>query len=418
MSNPLEPTQPKPLPKLRKRRWWRWPLASVLALSPAILTGAWFALPQMRPMMTGAVEQAWEIGSATVSDLSSRLMSKPAVIAPDKVRGVRVMTVRLTEQSAEKRFTGVVAARYETQVGFRVSGKIATRQVELGQSVLRGQVLMRLDPADYEAALRAAEANLAAALAQESQAIAEEKRQKRLLAQGWTTRAVYDRILAAARNAEEQVKAAQEQAELARNTLSYAQLTAPENGIITAIGAEAGQVVPQGQPVLTFVRPGDREAVIAVPEGQISDLGEWSAKASLWSQGDRTEPAILREVSPQADTASRTHTARFSLPEGAKAAELGATVTLTLRQKMGEPAITVPASAVFFKKGQPSVWRIGPSTERLEAIPVSILQLGAERTVLSGLNDGDRIVTLGVHRLDEGLTVRVIEDVSLATVRP
>jgi membrane fusion protein, multidrug efflux system len=410
MSGPGEHTHSAPSAQPTIRRRWRWLLAGALALPPATIGGIWLALPQARPAIAKYAEQGASATKAALAGLTSRFAAEAAQTAPDTVRGVRVMTVRLTEQRAEKRFTGVVAARYETPVGFRVAGKIAARDVEVGQLVRRGDVLMRLDPADYTSALRANEANRAAALAQKVQAEAEEVRQAQLLRQGWTTRATYDRVVAAASSAAEQVRAAAEQVELARNALSYATLISPEDGIITALRAEAGQVIGQGQPVLTLVRSGEREAVVAIPEGQIGDLASWSAEASYWSRGAATEPAILREVSPQADAVSRTHVVRYALPQGAASAELGATVTLTLRQSSGELAATLPANAVFFRDGKPMVWRARPAGDRLEAVPVSVVSLGAQRSTVTGIMDGDRIVTLGVHRLDEGIIVRVVED--------
>jgi multidrug efflux pump subunit AcrA (membrane-fusion protein) len=179
-------------------------------------------LPQARPVIAGYAKQAASVTKAALAGLTSRFAGEPAMAKSDSVRGVRVMTVQLAEHRAEKRFTGVVAARYETQVGFRIAGKIAVRHVDVGQVVRRGDTLMTLDPADYEAALRAAEANLASAVSQKMQAIAEETRQARLLRQGWTTRAAYERVLATAGSTEEQVKAAREQVELARNTVGYA----------------------------------------------------------------------------------------------------------------------------------------------------------------------------------------------------
>jgi multidrug efflux pump subunit AcrA (membrane-fusion protein) len=163
-----------------------------LGLSVAVVGGLWFALPQTRPLLTGYASHGWPVVRTTLASLSARFSGEPALAASDKVRGVRAMRVRLVEQRSEKRFTGVVAARYETQVGFRVAGKIAARQVEVGQAVRRGDVLMTLDEADLAAALRAAEANLAATIAQKAQALAEEARQLRLLDQGWTTRAALD----------------------------------------------------------------------------------------------------------------------------------------------------------------------------------------------------------------------------------
>jgi membrane fusion protein, multidrug efflux system len=402
------PNTAMPDPQSKPARYRKkWKALVALALPAAGLGGLIWALPEARATIAGQAMQ-----------LSSRLGGNIASAEPGIVRGVRVMQVKLTEQSAEKRFTGVIAARYETQIGFRVAGKIAERKVDVGQAVRRGDVLMTLDPADYSAALRAAEANRASAAAQKVQTEAEAARQIRLLNQGWTTRSAHDRSVASASSAAEQVKAATQQVELARNTLAYARLTAPEDGIVTAIRAEAGQVVSQGQAVLTLVRNGEREAVIAIPEGQIGDLASWSAQTSLWSQGDAAGPAKLREISPQADPTSRTHTARFTLPARATNIDLGATVTLTLKRSAGAPAATLPTSAVFFRNGEAVVWRVKPSGNRLEPLPVTIVTLGAERSIVTGVMDGDRIVTLGVHRIDADLPIRVVEDVKPAGMTP
>ncbi len=341
--------------------------------------------------------------------LHDRFAGDPVMEKPDAVRGVRVFAVEEAATRQQRSFTGVVAARYETAIGFRVGGKIASRAVEVGQAVRTGDLLFDLDPADYRAAVSAAEATLAAAQAQAVQAAADEKRQAVLLAQGWTTQAAYDRFKAAADAATNQARAAADRLALARNDLSYAELRAPHDGIVTAIRAEAGQVVPVGQPVLTLVRPGDREALVTIPEGQVADIRAWTATATFWGRDGAAEPAVLREVAPQADPASRTYAVRFSLPESAGSAELGSTVTVQLSREVKGTAAKVPATAVLFRDGAPIVWRIDASGDRVQAVPVRVTRLGGETADVSGLTAGDRIVTLGVHRLDEGLRVRVVE---------
>lgn len=386
-------------PKRRGRRAWL--LAAGIG-STAVALALILAVPAARARVAGPLDDI-------VRSARERFAGDPAMERPDPVRGVRVMAVTSTRTHEERRFTGVVVARYETPVGFRIGGKIVARSVEVGQAVKAGDPLFALDPADLRAALAAAEATRAAATAQEAQAAAEERRQARLLEQGWTTQAAYDRQLAAARSAANQARAAAEQVTLARNALAYAELRAPHDGIVTALRAEAGQVVALGQPVVVLVRPGEPEALVSFPEGQVADLRDWSATARFWGGSGAPEPAVLREVAPQADAIGRTYAVRYSLPASAGTAALGSTVTVHLRRALDGAATTVPATAVLFRNGSPIVWRIAAAGDRVEAVPVAIERLGAETADVSGLAVGDRIVTLGVHRLDEGLRVRVVE---------
>jgi RND family efflux transporter MFP subunit len=236
-------------------------------------------------------------------------------------------------------------------------------------------------------------------------------RQASLLAQGWASQATYDRVRAASDAAREAVAAAADQVEIARNALDYARLTAPADGVVTALAAEAGQVVAQGQPVLTLVRPGPREALVGVPEGQVADLSEWAATASLWSEPSARHDATLREVAPQADPLGRTHAARFALAGAAADADLGGTVTIHLAREQDAPSARLPSSALFFRDDAPLVWALAPSGDRVSATLVEVIRLGADEVVVKGLADGARVVTLGVHRLDEALPVRVVEEV-------
>ncbi len=373
----------------------------VLSLAATAAAGS-LSVPSLRSTLFSAA-------SAAVDAAKERLAGDPVMAKPDPVRGVRVLAVSPAPASLAKSFTGTVAARYETAIGFRVGGKILKREVDVGQAVHAGDVLFALDPADYRAAVSAADAALLAAQAQATQAAADDRRQSQLLAQGWTTQAAYDRFKAAAQTAQNQARAAADRLELARNDLSYAELRAPHDGIVTAIRAEAGQVMPVGQPVLTLIRPGDREALVMVPEGQVADLREWAATASFWGRASGEEPAVLREIAPQADPASRTYAVRFSLPGSADTAELGSTVTVQLRRNAVSVASTLPSSAILFRDGKPVVWRLAPSADRVEAVPVTVERLGGETADVTGLQAGELIVTLGVHRLDEGIRVRVVE---------
>lgn len=327
------------------------------------------------------------------------------------IRGVRAMTVRPAPVIEEKRFTGVVVARYEAPLAFRVPGRIDARLVELGEHVTAGQTLLMLDGSDFLAATRVAEANLASAEAQAVQAAADEARQRQILADGWIGQGRYDLALAAATSAERAVDAAREALALARNQQGYAVLAAPYDGIVTAIDVEAGQVVTAGQSSLTFARSGAREAEVVVPEGQIADLSGWTAVVTFWGR-DGAHGAALREVAPQADPVGRTHAARYVLP-GELTVDLGATATVVLSRRR-DPAVTLPASAVFFRDGQAMAWVVAPEGNRAMAHPVTVVSLGSETARVDGLADGAQVITLGVHRIDETLPIRVIEDTSVS----
>jgi membrane fusion protein, multidrug efflux system len=419
---PVPNRQDVPLARKRKRKAWiALAAAALAAASPAAL---WYGLPSTRPFLLGAKDAAIPVllaARGTASDAIAALKARFAEDPLTKVtalppRGVRVMTVRVAPGIEERAFTGSVAARYETPLAFRVGGKIVERLVEVGSTVAAGQPLLRLDPTDFEAALRAAQANLSAAEAQKRQANSEEARQSRLLKQGWSTRAVYDRVLAASVASDDAVKAAAEQVKLAQNQLSYAVLAAPQDGIVTELPAEAGQVIAAGQPAIQVARAEEREAVIAIPEGQIDGLADWTASATLWGREEAPLLAALRELAPQADPLSRTYRARFTLGAAGRKADLGATVTLHLSRQTQAASATLPTSAVFFRDKQAHVWIAHAAGDRAVSKPVEILSLGSDLSKVAGLSNGDRVITLGVHRIDEALPIRIVETMATAAL--
>jgi membrane fusion protein, multidrug efflux system len=363
--------------------------------------------------VTAAAAAVWLPGEGSSGITAIGAQSSPPVSAQN-IRGVRVMTADAETEVEEKRFTGVIVARYEAPLSFRVAGRIDARTVELGDRVVAGQPLLRLDSGDYRAASQAAQANLAAAEATALQAKAEEARQAQLLAQGWIAQARYDVARAAADAATATVEAARAALTLTLNQQSYAVLTTPHDGIITALTAETGEVISAGQAVLTLARSGASEVEVAIPEGQIAGLTEWTAEVALWAQEKTLYPASLREVAPQAAPVGRTHAARFALPPDLLA-DLGATATIVLSRAASETSVELPSSAVFFRDGRATVWIVVPSGDRALPQEVRIVRLGTDTTRVRGLADGSRVITLGVHRVDETLAIRVIEDVALSS---
>lgn len=337
---------------------------------------------------------------------------------------VQVAEVRLAAAAAaaSHAYTGVVRARREADIGFRAGGRIVARLVDVGSRVAAGQDLARLDPADLALSVRAAEADLAAAEAQSRQAAADAARSKALLAAGHVAAAYDDQRVAAARGAAERVAAARAQSELARRRLDYAVLRAPAGGVVTALLAEAGQVVAEGQAVLRLASPEERELVVQVPEAAVAAASEARADAVFWARPGEALPARLRELAPQAEGALRTYAARFSLPGAPDWVALGMTGTVRLAVggaaggAAGGAVATVPLSALHDRGQGPMVWRV--EGERVSAVPVEVASLGEATATLRGpLAEGDKVVALGPQALDPGARVRIAGARLAATLR-
>lgn len=310
--------------------------------------------------------------------------------------------------AAVARFTGVVRARTESNLGFRVGGKIFERLVDPGDHVGFGQPLMRLDRTDFSLALNAARASVEAARAQMIKAKADEERSRKLVGDGWTSKQTYDQNKAAADAAIAQFANAEAQASQIANQAGYSELQADADGVVMEVPSEPGQVVAAGQTVVRLARDGSREAEVFLPEGS-RHLASGTASATLYSEGEKTYPARLRELSATADPATRTYRARYILSGGGETAPLGATVTLRL--KPAEPkataSVSVPLGALFDHGGGPAVWRYDADTQTVNAQPVAVARMSEERAELaSGLKPGDRIVALGAHLLKAGQKVR------------
>src|SRR4249919_2712877 len=256
---------------------------------------------------------------------------------------VRIEKVELSVQS-ERSFTGVVAAHVQSDLGFRVPGKVLERLVDAGQTVKRGQALMRIDPADLRLAMRAHEEAGAAAKARARQAADDEARYRGLVSANFVSAAGYDKVKAAAEAAKAELNAAEARADVARNETSYAVLLADADGVVVETLAEAGQVVAAGQVVVRVAHAGRREAVIELPETLRPAIGS-TGRATLYGSG-LTGPAKLRQLSDAANRHTRTFEARYVL-EGALAdAPLGSTISIQLATGQADTALRVPIGAI------------------------------------------------------------------------
>lgn len=310
--------------------------------------------------------------------------------------------------SGMARYTGVIRARTESNLGFRVGGKIFERLVDPGDRVTRGQPLMRLDRTDFSLALNAARASVEAARAQMIKAKADEERSRKLVSDGWTSKQTYDQNKGAADAAIAQFANAEAQASQIANQAGYAELQADADGVVMEVPSEPGQVVAAGQTVVKLARDGAREAEVFLPEGS-RRAAQGEASATLYAEGESTYPARLRELSATADPATRTYRARYILSGGGETAPLGATVTLLLKTLSAgrAAAVEVPLGALFDQGQGTSVWRYDAATETVRPQVVKVARMGEERAdIVAGLSTGDRIVALGAHLLKPDQKVR------------
>ena len=323
---------------------------------------------------------------------------------------VRAAIVQVASPEA-RLFTGTIAARIQSDLGFRVSGKVRERLVDTGQTVKRGQPLMRIDPVDLQLAAHAQQEAVTAARARALQSAADEARYRDLRGTGAISASAYDQVKAAADAAQAQLSAAEAQANVARNASRYAELVADGDGVVVETLAEPGQVVNAGQTVVRLAHAGAREAVIQLPETLRPAVGSIGL-ATLFGQENVSVPAKLRQLSDAADRVTRTFEARYVLAGELAAAPLGATVTIriSVARVAVNSGVQVPIGALFDAGKGPGVWVIKGSPAKVSWLPVSVLSLSDDRVRITGqLKQGDRVVALGAQLLRAGEHVRVAE---------
>lgn len=318
---------------------------------------------------------------------------------------VRTQAVETSVQS-EHSFTGIVAARVQSDLGFRVPGKVLQRLVDAGQPVKRGQPLMRLDPTDLRLAMHAHEEAVAAARARAHQTAEDEVRHRDLLPHRAVSASEYDKAKAAAESARADLKAARAQADVARNETSYAALLADADGVVVETLVEPGQVVVAGQVVVRVAHAGRREAIIELPETLRPAIGS-SGRATLYGSGV-TGSGKLRQLSDAANRQTRTFEARYVLEGSLADAPLGSTVSIEISDGRSAPALQVPIGAIVDPGKGPGVWLVEGDKPRVTWRAVHIAGLSDEAaSVVGELKESDRVVALGAHLLHEGERVRL-----------
>jgi RND family efflux transporter MFP subunit len=343
----------------------------------------------------------------------------PAIVKP-----VFVTTVSHTASAQTRTFTAVVRARVESELGFRTGGKVVERLVEVGDSVQAGQVLARLDPADFQLAVKAAADQVQAAAVDAQQAASDEARFRRLLEDGSVGAADHERQRARADAAAARLDQAGRQLELARNREGYATLLAPFAGVVTTLRFERGQVVAEGQPVLSLARDGEREIVAELPEDWVGRARDLVATAAPWSDPQSRVRLVLRELSPQASAPGRTFRARYSATAESRARvaalPLGSTMQLMLSgSQAGRTTAVLPVSALVKGSGSAGVWALDASGSGLVFTPVRVVSIDGATVQVTGLAAGSRVVSVGAQKLDASTTVRAIErapDAAMASV--
>jgi RND family efflux transporter MFP subunit len=326
----------------------------------------------------------------------------------EEVRPVRSLAVGATAGSVGATYPGEVRARHESKLGFRASGKVAARLVDVGAHVSRGQVLMRLDPEQETLHNAAATAQLDAAKSRVAQNRVDLDRTEQLFKRKFASQAELDQSRLALTESESQLRNAQAQQQISANNRGYTELVADRAGVVTAIHAEVGQVVATGTPVVVVAADGEREVAVSIPESRIAELRDAKRMTvSLWSQPGKTYLAALRELAPDTDEVTRTYAARITIKDPDPAVRLGMTATVFTPDVEGAQAIRLPLASIHDLDGQPKVWVVDPASSRVKARAV---KLGAPQNdsvlVAEGLAQGEIVVTAGANQLHAGQKVK------------
>ena len=324
---------------------------------------------------------------------------------------VLVRTQIVGDKNANQQFTysGEVHGRVESQLAFQVSGKIVKRNVELGSRVSPGDILLQIDPKDIQQTVNSSSAQVSSAQAQLRLAESNLQRYRQLYEQAAVSRAQYDQYINAYEAALAATRQASAQYSQGANQLDYSSLRANAAGIVSAINAEAGQVVSAGQPILTLVQDGEREVEISVPENRVEEVRTaQQINVSFWALPELVIEGKIREISPIADAATRTYKVRITLMNPPETIKLGMTASTQIAGTgvKNQAALEIPLSAVYQTDGSAGVWVVNNEIVSLKSIKVG--EFGnAKIQVLSGLTPGETIVTAGVHKLREGQKVRL-----------
>lgn len=330
---------------------------------------------------------------------------------PEPVRPVLSVTVKALNEESLGRFAGSIQARYESNTGFRVGGRIASRKVDVGAEVQKGTLLATLDPSDQQNQLRSAQGDLARIQAQLINAQANARRQQALFDRGVGAQAQLDVANTDLKTTQASLDQARAAVSQSKDQLSYTELRSDHKAVVTAWNAEAGQVVTAGQQVVTLAQPDIKEAVIDLPDTLVDQLPSdvvFSVAAQLDPSINTT--AIIREIEPQAQSATRTRRARLTLSETPDGFRLGTAISVTLSSAI-KPRIELPLTALQEIDGKTRIWVIDTQNKTVNPRDVSVVSRGDNSVVLAGgVQNGERVVSAGVNSLKPGQSVKLDED--------
>ncbi len=364
-----------------------------------IKTNAWLLAGFLLPLMVGF--------GCSDQDRQNQPVSRP----------VKVFRIEEPAAVGAMHFAGEVRARIETPLSFRVAGKLLERKIDVGDPVRKGQPLAILDNNDYRLAVQSLKAQLASAQADSNFLRDALARYRDLLTQQAISPPEFERHETAYTTARERTAALEAQLGQALNQLTYTELHADRDGVVTALAVEAGQVLAAGQAVVTLAQLDEKEIHFDLPEHRLAEIQRQQAvNVSLWSDGNRRFKAKIREIASAADPASRTYRVKATLLEGMDTAQLGMTATVHIDANTAS-RIAIPLSAVYTSQNQPdhpSVWLVDEQAATVKSMPVRLGEtLDGERIAVEGLAAGQLLVSAGVQRLAEGQAVRLPEEPGL-----
>lgn len=312
------------------------------------------------------------------------------------------------------RFAGNIQPHYEVAQGFRVVGRIATRQAEIGQAVRKGDLLATLEPSEQQNQLHARQAELSKAQSSWQQVRDEQLRYQQLFERGVGSQARLDQLSSDLRNQDALQQRARIALQQAGDHLSYTRLFAEFDGLVTDWRAEVGHVMAAGQPVVSLARPESREAVVDLPVGLAASLSEEVRIRVISPLNEQVSVgARVRQLSPQIDAATRTQRVRLALQGPAELFRLGSTVAVEISG--AAPAFhQLPGSAVLQRDGRTQVWVIDPLTSTLSPRAVQVVAHNGSMVQVGGeLQAGDKVVTAGVNSMHPGQKIRMQREVGL-----
>ncbi|WP_378950629.1 efflux RND transporter periplasmic adaptor subunit [Mesorhizobium sp. ANAO-SY3R2] len=349
------------------------------------------------------------LAAATLATLLVAGCQREEEAVESQPRPVKTETVSFSPEDTFGSLVGEVQPRFETNLGFRQGGEIRERNVDVGDLVEPGTVLARLDIEDSQDAARKAEANLAAAQANFDNADVARSRQQQLYPRT-TSRAALDNAIAQANAARAGVDAAQAALRVAQNNLDNRVLTANTAGVVTAVGAEVGQVVGGGQMVVRLAQQAEKDAVFQVPESTFQAAArDMQVETRLLSNPQSMATGTVREISPTANPVTRNFNVRVALENVPSDFRFGSAVRGTVKIP-GEPVARLPMTALFNKGAQPAVWVVNPADSTTKLVPVEVARFGDRDFLVShGLADGDRVVIAGTQQLRPQMPVRLLQ---------